>query len=66
MKGSFCVDKEAVIAMLERQAEWQESRKSLSWEEKLAIAARLRDSVVAWRESGKGKRTAEEDEARGD
>jgi hypothetical protein len=31
--------------MLERQAEWQKSRQSLTWPEKLRLAERVRESI---------------------
>ena len=31
--------------MLERQAQWQKSRQSLTWPEKIRMAERVRDSV---------------------
>jgi hypothetical protein len=31
--------------MLERQAQWQKSRKSLTWPEKIRMAERVRESV---------------------
>jgi hypothetical protein len=31
--------------MLERQAEWQKSRQSLTWPEKIRLAERVRDTI---------------------
>jgi hypothetical protein len=36
-----------VLELLQRQAEWQKSRASLSWSEKLVLAELLRDAAVA-------------------
>lgn len=33
--------------LLERQARWQKSRKSLSWPEKIRMAEAIRESVLA-------------------
>ena len=35
--------------LLERQAEWQKSWKSLSWPEKVRMAEEIRDSVLQFR-----------------
>lgn len=35
--------------MLKRQAEWQKSRRSLTWAEKIRMAERVRDSVTLLR-----------------
>ena len=35
--------------MFERQARWQTSRATLSWTEKLRLAATLRDAAIAMR-----------------
>ena len=32
--------------MLERQAQWQKSRRSLTWAEKIRMAERVRESVA--------------------
>jgi len=38
-----------VQALLERQAEWQRSRASMPWGEKLRMAVALRQSVLSFR-----------------
>lgn len=38
--------------LLERQAAWQRSRKSLSWPEKIKMAEMMRDAVRQIRSSG--------------
>jgi hypothetical protein len=38
-----------VKQMLERQAQWQKSRQSLTWPEKLRLAERVRESVMQLR-----------------
>ena len=44
-----------VIRLLERRAEWQKSRKTLSWPEKIRMAERVRTSVARLRSrTGKG------------
>jgi len=40
-----------VMALLERQATWQESLRDLSWSEKVRMAEKLRESVVELRRS---------------
>ncbi len=40
-----------VRRMLERQAEWQKTRRDLPWPEKVRIAAKLRSAVLALRRS---------------
>jgi hypothetical protein len=35
--------------MLERQAQWQKSRQSLTWPEKIRMAERVRESVMQLR-----------------
>ena len=35
--------------LLKRQAEWQKSRKSLSWPEKIRMAEAIRESVLQFR-----------------
>ena len=35
--------------LLRRQAEWQKSRKSLSWPEKIRMAEAIRESVLQFR-----------------
>ena len=35
--------------MLERQAQWQKHRQSLTWPEKLRLAERVLESVRQWR-----------------
>ncbi len=37
--------------MLKRQAEWQRSRKDLSWPEKMRLVEQVRDSVELLRQS---------------
>jgi len=37
------------IQMLERQAQWQKKRQSLTWPEKIRLAERVRESVQQWR-----------------
>jgi hypothetical protein len=39
--------------LLERQAEWQKSRKSLSWPEKIRMAEAIRESVLQFRRAGR-------------
>jgi hypothetical protein len=38
-----------VERLLERQAQWQRSRRTLSWPEKIRLAERIRPSVEAFR-----------------
>lgn len=38
-----------VLELLQRQTEWQKSRASLSWSEKLVLAEALRDAAAAMR-----------------
>jgi hypothetical protein len=38
-----------VERMLERQAQWQKSRQSLTWPEKIRMAERVRESVMQLR-----------------
>ena len=45
-----------VIRLLERRAEWQKSRKTLSWPEKIRMAERVRASAARLR-SRTGKST---------
>ena len=35
--------------MLERQAQWQKNRQSLTWPEKIRLAERVLESVRQWR-----------------
>ncbi len=35
--------------LLERRARWQRSRRNLSWSEKIRIAEKVRDDIVALR-----------------
>jgi hypothetical protein len=35
--------------ILQRQAQWQKSRQSLSWPEKIRMAERLRENLQQWR-----------------
>ena len=35
--------------MLNRQAQWQKNRQSLTWPEKIRLAERVRESVRQWR-----------------
>jgi len=37
--------------LLERQARWQSSRRSLSWEEKVRMIEEVRDSVLRFRDA---------------
>ena len=37
------------IQMLNRQAQWQKNRQSLTWPEKLRLAERVLESVRQWR-----------------
>ena len=37
------------IEMLKRQAQWQKTRQSLTWPEKLRLAARVLESARQWR-----------------
>lgn len=39
----------SVDEMLRRQAQWQKSRRHLTWPEKIRMAEQVRDSVVALR-----------------
>lgn len=40
--------------LLERQAVWQKSRKSLPWPEKIRIAEAIRESILQIRSTGPG------------
>ena len=39
--------------LLERQAEWQKRRKSLSWAEKIRMAEAIRESVLQFQRAGR-------------
>ncbi|OGP21760.1 MAG: hypothetical protein A2038_04925 [Deltaproteobacteria bacterium GWA2_57_13] len=39
--------------LLERQAEWQKSRKSLSWPEKIRMVEAIRESILQFRRAGR-------------
>ena len=39
---------ENIRALFERQARWQESRKDLSWEEKIRMIEQVKDEVARW------------------
>jgi hypothetical protein len=39
---------ESIRALFERQARWQESRKDLSWEEKIRMVEQVKDGVARW------------------
>jgi hypothetical protein len=39
---------EEIRKLLERQARWQESRKDLSWEEKVGMIERVRQEFAEW------------------
>jgi hypothetical protein len=41
--------------LLDRQAEWQKSRKALSWLEKIRMAERIRESVLRFRRGAPAK-----------
>jgi len=43
-----------VMKLLERQAAWQKSRKSLPWPEKIRIAEAIRESILQIRSTGPG------------
>lgn len=43
-----------VKELLERQALWQKSRKSLPWPEKIRIAEAIRESISQIRDTGPG------------
>jgi hypothetical protein len=42
-----------VQELLQRQAQWQKSRQALSWPEKIRMAEKIRDSIVALRSTSK-------------
>lgn len=42
-----------VLALLERQANWQRSRRALSWPEKIRLAEEIRDSARQLRQTWK-------------
>lgn len=39
---------ERIRKLLEKQAEWQESRKDLSWEEKVRMIQSVREDFARW------------------
>jgi len=39
---------ESIRELFERQARWQQSRKDLSWEEKIRMVERVKDEVARW------------------
>ncbi len=43
-----------VRALLEKQARWQKERQALSWPEKIRMAEKIRESVLALRQSRQG------------
>lgn len=44
--------------LLERQARWQQTRKALTWPEKVRMAEQVRESILQLRRSGKGEAAA--------
>lgn len=40
-----------VKKLLKKHAEWQKTRRALSWPEKIRLAEQIRDSVLKWRKS---------------
>ena len=44
-----------IQALLERQARWQKTRKSLSWPEKIRMAERIRESARQLRAAKKAE-----------
>jgi hypothetical protein len=48
-----------VERLLERQAQWQRSRRTLSWPEKIRLAERIRPSVEAFRIVRERRRAAD-------
>ena len=52
LKGGSSMDD--VKKLLERQALWQKSRKSLPWPEKIRIAEAIRESIQQIRSTGPG------------
>jgi hypothetical protein len=42
--------------LLDRQAEWQKTRKALSWPEKIRMAERIRESVLRFRRGAPPKK----------
>jgi hypothetical protein len=39
---------EMIRNLLKKQAQWQKSRKELSWEEKVRMIERVKDDVARW------------------
>ena len=54
-----------VEALLRRQAEWQRSRRSLSWPEKIRLAEQLRPGIKALRDGRAGRGEAAPVQSRG-
>lgn len=44
-----------IARMLKRQAEWQRSRQSLTWPEKIRMVEAVRDSIQLLRRTGPAK-----------
>jgi len=45
-----------IVQLLQKQAQWQRSRKDLSWPEKIRLAEKIRESAVLWRKTdGEGR-----------
>ncbi len=42
---------EEIERWLKRQARWQQSRRALSWSEKIHLAEQIRESVGRWSQS---------------
>jgi len=38
-----------IVRLLQKQAQWQRSRKDLSWPEKIRLVEKIRDSAARWR-----------------
>ena len=47
LKGGFSMTN--LEQMLKRQAQWQTSRRFLTWPEKIRMAERIRESLRLWR-----------------
>ena len=44
-----------IVQLLQKQAQWQRSRKDLSWPEKIRLAEKIRESAVLWRKTDGGE-----------
>lgn len=47
-----------VKLLLERQARWQQTRRALTWPEKVRMAEQVREAVLLLRHSAKGEATS--------